>query len=85
MKEVYLNELSEEMVFIIEKVGMNNFMELCNYFQGESIYFPKMKSHELHERNNNIIKEYNGRNTKELANKYCISDRQIKRIIRNKS
>lgn len=81
MKEIYMDSLNEEMIFIIENVGMDNFLKLCHQFQGESIYFPKMKSQELTDRNKKIKSEFNGKNTKNLALRYNISERQIKRIV----
>lgn len=81
MKEIYMDSLNEEMIFIIENVGIDNFLKLCNQFQGESIYFPKMKSQELNDRNKKIKSEFNGKNAKNLSLRYNISERQIKRIV----
>ena len=82
MDEIYLDSLSEEMTFLLEIVGMKTFLEICNQFQGDTIYFPKMKSYENSIRNKKIIEEFrNGKTINELSFKYSISSRQVKRIL----
>lgn len=86
MKEIYMDSLSDEMTFIIETVGIEKFVNLCEYFQGESIYFPKLKSCELLARNKKIKEDYkNGKDINTICNLYNISPRQIKRILAEKS
>lgn len=82
MKEIYLDSLSEEMILLLEMVGLATFLDICNHFEGESIYFPKLKTYEINNRNKEIIEEYrNGKSINNLSNKYNISIRQLKRII----
>ena len=44
MVEIYLSDLNEEQIDIISIIGLENFLKLCEHFQGETIYFPKMKT-----------------------------------------
>jgi Mor family transcriptional regulator len=81
MKEIYLNNLNEEQIEVIKLIGFEAFLKLCNYFSGESIYFPKMKTAKTIERNNKIRAEYNGKNISYLSKKYNICERQVRRII----
>ena len=43
MVEIYLSDLNEEQIDIISIIGLENFLKLCEHFQGETIYFHKMK------------------------------------------
>ena len=82
MKEIHLDSLSEEMIFLLEVVGMDSFLKICNQFQGDTIYFPRMKSYALTQRNLKIKEEYKaGRTINELSFKYSISTRQVKRVL----
>lgn len=81
MNEIYLSNFSDEQIEIVRLIGFENFLKLCEYFAGESIYFPKMKSVKIIERNKKIREEYNGKNVDMLAKKYNICERQIRRII----
>lgn len=84
MSEIYLSSLNDEQIQIIELIGLNNFIRLCEYAGGESIYFPSMRSAKILARNVNIRKEFNGKNYKYLSNKYCICERHIRRIVNSK-
>ena len=66
------------------------------YVDGESIYIPRKEEHrqewgagtkirqELSDRDAQIFAEYEaGRRVAELAERYCLSDKSIQRIIRN--
>lgn len=81
MVEIYLSDLNEEQIDIISIIGLENFLKLCEHFQGETIYFPKMKTVKNKHRNKLIKSEYNGKNIYYLSQKYKISPRQIRRII----
>lgn len=66
------------------------------YIDGECIYIPRKENHrkswgestcirfELEERNAKIYKDWCvGMKTSQLAEKYCLSDKSIQRILRN--
>lgn len=81
MEETYLSNLNNDQLTIIELIGLNSFIKICEYAGGESIYFPTMRSRKITVRNCKIKMDFNGRNYKELAKKYNICERQIRRII----
>ena len=62
MKEVFLNGFNDDQIYIIQLIGLDNYLKLCEAFAGESIYIPKMKSKKISERNKKIKEEFNGKN-----------------------
>lgn len=84
MSEIYLSSLNDEQIQIIELIGLDNFVKICEYAGGENIYFPSMRSTKITIRNSNIKKEFNGKNYKFLSQKYHICERHIRRIINSK-
>lgn len=82
MEEIVLTNFNEEQIEIIRIVGLQNYLSLLEYFSGETIYFPKMKSLKIQERNAKIKREFNGKNFCELSAKYNICERQVRRIVK---
>ena len=68
---------------VAEIIGRENTKKLMYEFGGTIIYIPKdgFKS----ERDEKILEEYDGYNTKRLAKKYDLCEKQIKNIIRRRS
>lgn len=80
-----------------EKILPQEIIELIKqYVDGENIYIPKKSGnrvkwgtktntrHELEDRNNRIFSDYlNGMSTKDLSDKYFLSEKSIQRIICN--
>ena len=64
-----------------EFVGLANFMGI-DKFGGIAIYFPSKKTLLRKGRNREIIKRYNGKNIKDLARAFEISEVQVRNIIR---
>lgn len=81
MKEIYLSSLNYDQIEIIALIGLDNFLKLCEYAGGESIYFPSMRSTKITVRNCKIKKDFDGKNYKMLSEKYHICERQIRRIV----
>ena len=66
-----------------EKIkGIENLIILSHVFGGSNIYIPKEKEQQKREIYKKIVKEFTGENTKELAEKYCISERTVYRMIK---
>lgn len=82
MKEIYLNGFNEDQIYIIQLIGLDNYLKICEAFAGESIYIPKMKSAKIIERNKKIKSEFNGKNLYYLSQKYHICVRQVRRILK---
>lgn len=75
-----LNEVYRE---IADEIGIENTIIIFNLFHGTQISFPNRlfsKEH-IHKA---IIKEYNGKNVLQLAQKYNYSERSIWRILKSK-
>lgn len=79
---IKIEDLSEELIPVANFIGLSKFLELCEAFGGSSIYLPTMKSILRTHRNEEIIRRYNGKNSKELAKEFCISEMYVKSIIR---
>ena len=82
MKEVFLNGFNDDQIYIIQLIGLDNYLKICEAFAGESIYIPKMKSAKIIERNKKIKSEFNGKNLYYLSQKYHICVRQVRRILK---
>lgn len=74
-----LNEVYRE---IADEIGIEKTVAIYNLFHGTQICFPnRLFSKEyIH---NAIIKEYNGKNVSQLAQKYNYSERSIWRILKS--
>ena len=73
-----LNDVYRE---IADEIGIENTINIYNLFHGTQISFPnrlfsKEYTHQA------ILKEYNGKNVLQLAQKYNYSERSIWRIIK---
>ena len=71
-----------QMCRVAEIIGKDNTKKLIYEFGGTLLYIPKegFKS----ERDKQIIEEYDGYNSKRLARKYGLCEKQIKNIIRRR-
>lgn len=69
---------------IADEIGIENTIVIYRLFHGTQITFPsRLFSKEyIH---NAIIKEYNGKNALQLAQKYNYSERTIWRILKSKT
>lgn len=92
MDEELLNELIEDTTIddigeryreIVELIGIRNFVQLSNYARGDELYFPKVENVVSPARNRRIKKEFNGYNSKELADKYNLTIKQIQNIMKD--
>ena len=83
MDYIKLEDIPQELVGVANFMGMDKFIEFCNEYGGIAIYFPSKKTLFRNHRNREIINRYNGKNIKELAKDFEISEVQIRNIIRN--
>lgn len=58
------------------------FLDFCHEFGGCHIYVPHRKSIMRHYRNKEILRRYNGTNSKELAKEFGITEVYLKSMIR---
>lgn len=78
-----LNGLNDVYRDIADEIGIENTIAIYRLFHGTQITFPsRLFSKEyIHDA---IIKEYNGKNALQLAQKYNYSERTIWRILKSK-
>ena len=74
IEETKMEDIAERYRSVADMVGIEKFVKLCDYSRGDPIYFPKTQNVLIPARNRKIRKEYNGWNSKELAEKYEIAD-----------
>ncbi|MDM5251007.1 Mor transcription activator family protein [Lysinibacillus sp. G4S2] len=65
----------------VELIGYKNTLRVYDYFAGQYVTFPKrlLSEEYLHEQ---IVKEYDGTNAKELARKYDYSYSWVRKILK---
>ena len=83
MEYIKLDDIPQELVGVASFMGIDKFIEFCNEYGGIAIYFPSKKTLFRNSRNREIINRYNGKNIKDLARAFEISEVQIRNIIRN--
>jgi Mor family transcriptional regulator len=74
------DDLDGEQREIAELIGIENYRKLVTHFGGTSIYIFQAESIVKDKRDNEIRKQYNGYNSRELAIRYNLSDRTIREI-----
>ena len=83
IKETTVEDIAETYRPIVDIVGIDKFVELAAYANGDELYFPKYESVLAPARNRRIKGEWNGYNDKDLAKKYGLTSMQIKRILKD--
>ena len=79
-KEIELyNDIYKE---ISEIVGLESTLKIYLRFKGQQISFP-VRLYNPHLIQQNVIKEYDGTNISDLAQKYDYSEKTIRRMIRD--
>ena len=73
IEETTLEDISESYRPVVDIIGIEKFIELSEYAKGDELYFPKTENIIAPARNRRIKKEWNGYNSKELAEKYNLS------------
>ena len=81
---VQLDDVPWDLQEMVNIIGMENFLKVCKFYGGRSLYVPLYKNLLIKERNRNIVKEYNGKNLDELRLKYNMSNTQLKRVVKSK-
>ena len=77
-----ISDLPEQFTNIANKIGIEHTKELFKEFGGTSVYFPTVKKVNELARDREIVSNFNGFNTKELAIRYDMSENNIKHIIK---
>ena len=75
-----LDLIDEKYRPIAEMIGIDNFVKLCEYVQGDEIYIPMPNMIYIPVRNKLIREQFSGYNAAELSKKYKLSKRSIQLI-----
>lgn len=78
--EIRAEDIPDNMLNMLEIVGMESLIKISKVYGGDTLYIPYYKSLEKKARNREIIKSYNGFNTRELAEKYDLSVSHIHKL-----
>ena len=73
--------IPEDLYWLYELVGMEQFPAIIDTAGGEFLYFPKRSTLERGLRREAIIREYNGANIRQLSRKYGLTERYIRTIL----
>lgn len=83
MKDIKIDDVKEELVDIVEFMGIGMFIEFCERFGGSHIYIPNKKSLYRNSRNREIKRKYDGTNSKELSREFGISENHLRLIVKS--
>ena len=78
-----IEDIAERYRPVVEIVGIEKYIEVSRYAMGDEVYFPKPETLLAPARNRRIRKEYDGFNTKELAQRYNLTLPQIHAILKD--
>ena len=79
--ELQSEHIPEDLYWLYELVGMEQFPASIDTAGGEFLYFPKRSTLERGLRREAIIREYNGANIRQLSRKYGLTERYIRTIL----
>lgn len=80
-----MDQLDEEQKALAGLIGMEAFRSLVRAFNGTPLYIPKIESVEKPVRDKLIRDEFDGRNYRELAHKYGLTETWIRNIVLDKA
>lgn len=83
IEDTTIEDIGERYREIVDLIGIRKFILLSNYARGDELYFPKVENVVSPARNRRIKKEFNGYNSKELADKYNLTIKQIQNIMKD--
>lgn len=68
---------------LAKDVGAERVVELCRYFDGTTVYLPKLNNTISEYRNKKLVEEYFcGKSARELSRKYGVSQSYVLRLIK---
>ena len=85
MEDITMEDIGEKYRPVVEILGIEKFVELSDYAKGDELYFPKVENVIAPARNRRIKAEWDGCNSKELADKYNLTVKQIGNILKGVS
>ena len=85
IEDLKIDDLGEDQKQLAELIGLDKYRLLLKTYGGMSIYIPKPDSLTVLARNEQIRREFDGTNFKELAHKYGLTEVWIRNIVSEKS
>lgn len=79
---ILLSDIPQEYRQLTEALGLNAFLRLAALRGGQDLYIPKLESLERNARDRRIRAAFRGRNYRELAARFHLSERQIRKILK---
>lgn len=76
-----LKDLPEQLQEVLRLTGLENFVELCFYMSGTTLYIPKLERIVNPARARLLVREFNGGNYAQLAKKYDITETWVRQVI----
>ena len=71
----------EKVQTLYDTIGEKKFIKIVKKLGGQKIHIPSISTLKKDRRDQKILEEHNGHNTKELAEKYKLSIDSIQRIV----
>ena len=78
---IQLGDIPEESRSIAEELGLESFLKLVKLCPGQTLYIPMLASLCLNARDREIRRRFTGKNGKQLAREFALSERQIRKIM----
>ena len=82
-KIINLEQLKGEQRELAELIGLESYVKLTNCYAGCTIYVRKPERIRKQIRDAEIYEKFDGRNYRQLAKEYCLSESSIRKIIRS--
>lgn len=79
--QITLDDLDEEKQQLAELIGIENYRKILRVFPGADLYVPKMEELKIMFRNAAIRRAFDGKNYKQLAAQFDLSERTIRGIV----
>jgi Mor family transcriptional regulator len=76
------DDLPEPFAEMVRVAGVGSVMDLAQALGGSVLYLPKPDVLRRMVRDKKIFNEFNGKNSRQIARKYGISERHVKRIVK---
>lgn len=81
---IELKDIPSQYSDIVEVMGLDKFIEICEFSGGQNIYIPTVKTLENTIRNKEILSYFKeGYSIKQLSKKYNLTTSSIRQIIKN--
>ena len=79
---ITIDDIPYELQAMVNLIGFDDFLQISKLYGGGNIYIPVYNKVIMGERNRQIANSFNGKNIKELKQKYNLTANQIKSILK---